>query len=280
MAVSLALLSGLIHAVWNALTKRSFPDRGGDATLVVITLSLVCGLLALPLVAWPLGELALTGASLPWIALAGLGEAAYVRCLGRAYEAGDLGLTYSISRGTALVVIWPVAWALFGDAPSTFGVIATLLVLGGVVLARPQSTAARPEPTWSMPWTLGTGVAIGLYHAGYEGAVSAGASAIPAFCGALSIAVPILWATHRRAAALAPLFAAPGLVAAGVLSAASFIVLVIALGVGSAGPMLGVRNASVGFALALAYAMGERPSRRQWLGMALLVLGVAGFALP
>ena len=38
-------------------------------------------------------------------------------------------------------------------------------------------------------------------------------------------------------------------------------------------PMLaivGVRNASVGFALVLAYAMGERPSRRQWLGIALL----------
>lgn len=281
MAVLIALISGAAHAAWNALVKHTGKQHGGErtATLVVLTVGLGVGVLALPTVAWPMNELAMPTPSIPWVVLAGLGETAYVTSLGIAYTRGDLSLTYAISRSTALVVIWPISAVLFATVPSVLALLATGLVLIGVVLCRP---AAKTEGArWSVPWTLATGCSVGLYHAGYKGAVDAGASPIPAFVAALLISVPLLWGLRARSggdgARAAVMFRRPALWASGLLSAVSFILLIVALTTADSGRMLGVRNASVGFAVVLALFMGERPSAMQWAGLALIAGGVAAF---
>ena len=284
MAVLIALISGAAHAAWNAPVKQSGKRLGGGertATLVVLSVGLVVGLLALPTVAWPMGALAMPTRAVPWVVLAGLGETAYVVSLGIAYSRGDLSLTYAISRSTALVVIWPISALLFGTVPSALAMGATVLVLIGVVLCRPAAAASGVGTRWSVPWTLATGCAVGLYHAGYKGAVEAGASPIPAFVLALCVAVPLLWTaratTGGDGASARAMFRMPALWAAGALSAASFILLIVALTTADSGRMLGVRNASVGFAVILALMMGERPTAVQWAGLTCLGVGVAVF---
>ena len=94
-------------------------------------------------------------------------------------------------------------------------------------------------------------------------------------------ALPLLWlalgdpvrAEARR------LLRTPLVWVAGVLCASSFVLLILALEHAGSGPMLGVRNASVGFAVLFALALGERPSAREWVGIATLGAGVLLFAV-
>jgi drug/metabolite transporter (DMT)-like permease len=210
--------------------------------------------------------------------MAGLGEASYVFALGMAYAKGDLSLTYTVSRAAALVFIWPLSLLAFGTVPSWLAVAATALVGGGILLVKkPGAGPAR----WHVGWTLLTGASVALYHTGYKGAVAGGASQVLAFIGALSLAIPLLLvAVGREVRAQIPaLVVRPRLLAAGVLCAVSFLLMLEALATAESGRILGVRNASVGFALLLALGMGERLNRRQWLGVAVLFAGVAVFGL-
>jgi drug/metabolite transporter (DMT)-like permease len=271
-AFTLALLSGLAHALWNALAKT--PGKERAATLTALILSYVAAL-----VRWA----TMSGAHVelkhaPWIALAGLGEAAYVFSLGMAYARGDLALTYTVSRATALVFIWPLSLLAFHTLPSWLALAATALVTLGIVLTKKSATGPAK---WHLGWTLATGASVALYHTGYKGAVAGGATQVLAFLGALSLAIPVLlFAVGSDVRAqMPPLFRQPRMLAAGVLCAASFLLMLEALASAESGRILGVRNSSVGFALVLALTMGERLNRRQWLGVAVLFGGVALFGL-
>lgn len=272
VAVALALVSGLLHASWNALAKRTRLERG--ATLATLTIALLVGAIALGVLPWRAFPIAALG----WTVVAGLGEAAYVTALGIAYARGDLALTYAVTRASALVFVWPASFVAFGTVPAPLEIAATVLVALGVSLCRASTPGSGRV---ALGWALATGAAIAVYHTGYAGAVRAGADAVPAFVVAIAIAMPILWATiggPARADAV-KVIRTPVILAAGTLCAGSFILLVVALESASSGPMLGVRNASVGFAVLFALALGERPSRRQWGGIALLGVGIATFAL-
>jgi drug/metabolite transporter (DMT)-like permease len=215
---------------------------------------------------------------LPWVVLAGLGEAAYVYSLGMAYARGDLGLTYAVSRASALVFVWPLSVLVSGAPPTWVAVAATALVGVGILLTRP----APGGPTrWHLGWTLATGAAVAAYHTGYKGAVSTGATQTFAFVGALTLALPLLWwlAGAEVRAQVPALLKTPRMVVTGVLCAGSFLLLLEALVTADSGRILGVRNASVGFAMVLAVVRGERFTARQWAGVALLFVGVAGFGV-
>lgn len=270
-AFQLALLSGLAHAAWNALAKT--PGKERAATLTALMLSFVAALLR-----WAtMPEATIRLEHLPWVALAGVGEAAYVFSLGMAYARGDLGLTYTISRAAALAFIWPLSFVAFRTSPTWLAVGATLLVGGGILFSKGRSGSSR----WHVGWTLLTGASVALYHTGYKGAVDAGATQVLAFLGAISIAIPLLLvavgAEVRRQ--LPGLFVRPRMLAAGVLCAASFLLMLEALGTADSGRILGVRNSSVAFGLLFAILLGERLSLRQWMGIAILFGGVALFGV-
>jgi uncharacterized membrane protein len=267
----LALVSGFAHAAWNALAKTPGQERA--STWTTLTLSWVVALV------WWLIEGGAAGAlSAPWIVVAGVGEAAYVFSLGMAYARGDLALTYTVSRAAALVFVWPLSWLVFGTTPTPLALGATLLVVAGIVLARRRSAGAA---RWHPGWTLGTGAAVALYHTGYKGAVDAGAAQGAAFVLALTLALPLLLVVLGRdvRAQIPAQLRRPRLVVAGVLCAASFLWMLAALADADSGRILGVRNASVGFALLFALATGERLHRRQALGLVVLFAGIGVFAL-
>ena len=269
-AFALALVSGAAHATWNALAK--FPGRERAAT---VTALLLCGVGAAGW--WALhGGAWLQGAQWPWVGVAGLGEAAYVFSLGLAYAKGDLAITYTVSRASALVFIWPASWLAFGTVPSALALLATAVVCAGILLTA-RSSGGAP---WHVGWTLATGLSVAAYHTGYKGAVTAGATQAVALVGAVALAVPLLLvAIGPQRAHVLPLVTRPRMLLAGVLCAASFLLMLAALAQTESGRILGVRNASVGFALLLAVLRGERLSARQWAGVGVLGAGVAMFAV-
>jgi uncharacterized membrane protein len=270
-AFFLALVSGFAHAAWNALAKTPGQERA--ATWATLALSWLVAL----------GWWAFVGGSvdaraLPWVVVAGLGEAAYVFALGVAYAKGDLALTYTVSRAAALVFIWPLTWCAAGTVPGALALAATGVVVLGIVLARRDDTG---DARWHPGWTLGTGAAVATYHTGYNGAVDEGAAPAAAFAVALGIALPLLLVLLGSAvrAQLPAQLRRPRIGLAGVLCASSFLLLLTALVDAESGRILGVRNASVGFALLFAMARGERLGRRQWLGLLVLFVGVALFGV-
>lgn len=270
-AFHLALLSGIAHAAWNALAKT--PGKERAATLGALILSGVSA------AAWWLitGATAFPLSSLPWVVLAGLGETLYVYSLGMAYARGDLALTYTVSRASALVFIWPLSALAFHTMPSLLALGATALVALGILLTKPVGGAS----TFHLGWTLSTGAAVAAYHTGYKGAVDGGTARVLAFIGAVSISIPLLVLLVGRdvRAQLPGLFVRPRLLVAGVLCAASFLLMLEALATSESGRILGVRNASVGFGLLFALLQGERLGRRQWLGLLVLFGGVALFGV-
>lgn len=268
----LALISGFAHALWNALAKT--PGRERAATLAALMLSFIAALARLAF----MSGATLDWRHLPWVALAGVGEAAYVYSLGMAYTRGELGLTYAVSRAAALVFIWPLAVLASHASLTVIALVATLLVGVGIFTTRPSSGAPAK---WHVGWTLATGASVAAYHTGYKGAVSSGATQVLAFLGALSIAIPVLVVLVGKEvrAQIPPLLKTPRMWLTGALCATSFLLLLEALVSTDSGRILGVRNASVGFGMLLALLRGERFSARQWLGIALLFAGVAVFGV-
>lgn len=281
-AVLLALASGVLHALWNTLAKRmslgapATRVSGRGATLAILTAALVIMLFVTPFV-----HHSVPVSSMPWIALAGLGEAAYVASLGLALSKGDLGITYGVSRGAALLLVWPLGLLVFGDVPSVASLVATLLLVLGMVLC--QAKTAEGARSMSLGWTLATGLSVGVYHTAYKGAARAGADAASAFTCAIAIALPLLWlglgADVRTDARRAWHHDRGALVLAGVGCAASFVLAVVALSSTQSGRVLGLRNLSVGLTALFAYALGERPTSRQWLGLGLVLAGVVVLGL-
>lgn len=272
---ALALTSGVFHAGWNALAKRMQPNRG--ATLAIISADVVLMACVYPFVAtMP------TLKSLPWMLLAGLGEAGYVTALGIALMKGDLGMTYGVSRSLALLLVWPLGYLVFGDVPNTAAWVATGLLCLGMLLCQLRSRA-QASSTFSIGWTFATGLCVGIYHTAYKGAVHAGADAIGTFFGSILVAVPLLWLLSKRevkqeAIQVVKTYRST-LLLAGAMSTASFVLAVIALSQTQSGRVLGLRNASIGFAALFAWAMGERPSRIQWLGLCVMAAGVVALLI-
>lgn len=271
MLLLAVLASAILHAGWNALL-RGHPDRraGGVAVLAACAVTAVIaagvaiaieGRAPFPR---PLG----LGASL----LAGLFEAGYFAALTRGLAAGGLGPVYTISRGGAVVLVWPISVAAFGEPVGAVALGGTALLLGGLVTAGMERTVPRAAAAWAVL----TALCIAGYHLVYKVALSADASPPSVFAVSILLAVPLQAAALGVGfeGAAAALRAAPArTIAAGSIATASFLIFLVALEAGGAGAVLTLRNTSVVFALGFAALIGEAPSRRQIAGAVLVAAG-------
>jgi uncharacterized membrane protein len=286
--IALVLLSAFLHALWNALLRlEADKDRALMAAVVVATLfaAVVAG------VRWELGAVPFASlAGVGFTALAGVMEASYFATLAKAMGLGRLGVVYTISRGGAVLAVWPLSIALFGEVAKAAALAGSAVVVGGLALSglggsRGGAGGESAGRRGAVGWAAACAMSIAGYHLAYEAALREAVN--PSACFALSLAVSAaingvrLGSTGRGGEAIGALVRRrwPRLVVMGLVCGGSFLILMEALARGGAGHVLTLRNTSVLFAVAMAWRIGERPRRVEVAGAVLVAAGAALLAL-
>lgn len=135
-AVGLVLLSAVLHAGWNVLTKSS-----SDPKLFSLMTGLVIVPLALAALALlPLGTV--PAEAWRWMLLSGAIHTLYIYALSAAYQSGEISYVYPIAR-SAPAFVPLLAWWAFGERVSTQGWWGIVGVSAGLFLIQLQGPSLR-----------------------------------------------------------------------------------------------------------------------------------------
>ena len=262
--LGLVLLAALTHALWNTWLKVS-----GDRLVALATIATgwaVVGLSSLPFVGAP------SPVAWPYLLASTLVHSVYSLTLIRAYGHAALSITYPIARGTAPLIVAAVSVAYLGDSLGVAGFTAVALIVVGVVwLGAPRPGQSRT----GLILSLLTGVLIGAYTlldgiGARIGASPHGFAAALFWLTALPILTVAVWVHRTDLPSMARPLWLRGL-AAGIMSAAAYWVVVWAMTVAPMGLVAAVRETSVVFAAVLGALLGERV---RWAPVGLVLLGV------
>jgi drug/metabolite transporter (DMT)-like permease len=281
--VALVLLSAFLHALWNALLRL---ERDKDRSLIVAIMVATMIAAIVAGVRWWMGEASFpswTGVGLTL--LAGVFEASYFATLARAMELGKLGVVYTISRGGAVIAVWPLSIALFAEVATVPAMMGSLLVLAGIACSGLSAGGAAEGKPGATGWAVACAMSIAGYHLAYKAALEAGVN--PSACFALSLAVSTtingirLGIAGSGAGQLGAVVRErwPRLLVMGLVCGGSFLILLEALAIGGSGYVLTLRNTSVLFAAGMAWFIGDRPRRGELAGAAMVAAGAALMAL-
>ncbi len=267
LAIGAALLSALIHASWNAVLKGG-TDRVVDTFLVAIGAMLVgVTLIAIfglpPPTAWP------------FVALSLMLHLAYWAALFKAYDAGDLSHIYTLSRGSAPLLVAIGAALTAGEIPPPLKAIGIALVSIGVIAVG----VSRRAPLRATLWALATGGCIASYSL-VDALGSRAAGNAAQFLGLAQVLVAtamIVFALLRRGpprllsgAAAAPLRG----IGVGVLSIGGYLLVLWAQTFAPIAQVTALRETSVVFAALIAFVfLHERLGLRRWAGAAIVAAG-------
>lgn len=278
MLLALVLISACLHALWNALLRlEADKDRALVAAVFVATLIAA----AVAIARW------LGGGTVPfptpisalWALAAGVLEWLYFASLARALEAGPLGTVYTISRGGSVLLVWPLSIALYDEALTVASLAGSAVVFAGLVLAGLGTGQRRATHASALAWAIACATSIAGYHLAYKAALRSGGSTSAVFALALALATVInlvrVGGDGRRVVIEFLRTRTLRMLLMGIVCGGSFLILMEALAGGGAGYVLTLRNTSVLFATAMAFAIGERPSRAQIAGAAFVAAGAA-----
>jgi uncharacterized membrane protein len=271
----LVVASAFVHASWNALLKKS-----REPEQAVIGISAFAALTS-GIVAVALGAPSASPKAFFWVVLSGVLEAAYFVTLAKALSLAPLGPVYTVVRGGALVIVWPVSVLLLDERLTAWRVAGTALVALGLA-----STGAGERKT-AAPGTevRARGIALaalcacftGGYHLAYKVSLSSGAA--PEIVVSVSLAIAALvnlahvGGLRRRKILEATREQPWHVVGGGVLASVGFLVFLYAMKKEGAGVVLTLRNTSILFAQLFGVVMGDRPKRLGVLGALLVFAG-------
>ena len=282
MIVALVLVSAFLHALWNALLRvEPDKDRGLVGAITVASL-FACAIAA---VRWALGEpLFASDAAVVYTILAGAFEAVYFMTLARALELGRLGAVYTVSRGGAILVVWPLSIVWFAEIATVLSTLGSVTVLAGLALSSLGSTTGgNRDHRAGIAWAAACAASIAGYHLAYKAALLAGGNPSATFAVSLSLSAIIsivrIGGAGRRALATVARVRWWRIGLMGVVCGGSFLILMEALARGGSGYVLTLRNTSVLFAAALAWTIGDRPRRSEMIGAALVAAGATLMSL-
>lgn len=160
-ALTLVLLSALLHATWNLLAKRS----GGGVTFMWLS-DLLSFVFYAPvaLVVYLVERPRLGGVEFLFIVVSSLLHFGYFVLLLRGYRSGDLSLVYPLARGTGPVLSTLAAIAFFGERPGPIAVGGAFLVAVGVfLLAGGPRARVTSGARQAVVYGLLTGMVIAVY---------------------------------------------------------------------------------------------------------------------
>jgi drug/metabolite transporter (DMT)-like permease len=263
VALLLALGAATLHAVWN-LILRGTKDAAAATAVSVVTFVVV-------LVPFAAADWRVDAAAWKYVVPSGTLELVYVALLAAAYRRFELSLVYPIARGLAPVATLVFAVALVGARPSSAEIAGVIVVAVGVLLVR-GGRGSR-------------GAALGLVIAGVIGGYTLidryGIRHANAFSYALlimiqaAVAYPPVVGLRRVRAAISLTS-----VSVGLLSAAAYLLVLLALRRASAPSVSAVRETGVVIAAVLAAIfLRERVGPARLAGAVLVAGGIALLAL-
>jgi drug/metabolite transporter (DMT)-like permease len=272
LALALALLAAVLHAVWNLLVKSS-EDQ------LVAAWSVVAGaaVLAIPVLAVTrLPDRSVWGL----IAVSTVVQVGYVLMLAMAYRLGDLSFVYPLARGTSPVLVSVAGVVFLGDEISMLGWIGVMTVTAALILLAWQRMDR--SGLWA---ALATGLMIAVYTSVDAAAVRRQGEAVSVIAAEfvlLAIALGLVVLLTRGADAMLGMVRAnPGKVAIGGLATGLAYVLVMVAALSAPiGLVSGVRETSVLIAVvASRLLLHEEVSRAQIWTVAAVVGGISLIAL-
>jgi drug/metabolite transporter (DMT)-like permease len=263
-ALGLALAAAALHAGWNLLLAR---QRDVEATTAVAFAAFVLVVAPIALATWRVD-----GSAWPFIVASAALELAYIALLAAAYRRFELSVVYPLARGLAPVFALLIVVVALAARPSALEVVGVLAVAAGVLLVRGLRRSARGGAI---------AVAIAATIAGYTVVDRYGvrhANAAPYLLFVMlgpALVYPFFVGGRRALAAARPVAAVIG-----AASAATYLLVLLALRLASAPSVSAVRESSVVIAVVLARVLLDEPAGRRRVGGAVLVaIGVALLAL-
>ena len=291
LAVLIVLFAAVCHAAWNVIahgvSRIGLPFLWwGAVASTVIWIGVVPftgGLGATDLTAFLLG-----------VGVSGVLHVGYMLVLQRGYAVGQLSTVYATARGTGPTISVIVAVLLLGERPSVVALFGVAAILAGVVaigltdrgkgMPRLPGGRSRRRVDPSVVYGLLTGVAIAAYTIWDAHAVRTwGLSPVAFMVGCTLIEIPVYTvALGRRRAELGAVFRKhwPKLIAFGVLSPLSYILVLVAITMAPVALVAPMREISV-ILVSLFGVFVLREARPGWRIAAslIVVVGVALLAL-
>jgi uncharacterized membrane protein len=265
IALVFALLSAVLHALWNLLLARA-PQVEAATAVALVTAEVVFAPVAI--VVWHVDSRAW-----PWLLGSGLLQLTYFTLLATAYVRAPLSVVYPIARGGAPVVVLVVSVLALGRTTTARQVAAVALIVLGIVLVR----GVRRPDTAGLLFGVVIACCIGAYTLVDKHGIRY-AGPIPYL--ELSMVLPtVAYASGvARAKGPAAVRAAvrPPVVLAGIATFAAYAFVLAALSRAPAASVAAVRETSVVVATALAaIVLKERVTRWRFLGACAVVAGIA-----
>jgi len=269
LALVLILVSAVVHAVVNVLTKRA-DDK--------YAMRLLIGVFSAVLVAPALFFVPLPQGIALWLLLAtAFVHAIYELLLVKSYESAAFSAVYPVARGTGPLFTALGAIILLHENAPPLELAGIMLVCAGVI-AIGVSHRASAGATAGLLYALGTGLTIGIY------------TLIDA-SGVRAVAMPftyVLW--FFVAHGVSVMFTAPGIrgmkvvrearrqwrlgLGTAALSIVTYGAAMLAYRFGATAQLAALRETSVLFGTALAMAfLGEHMTLRRWLAALVVVSG-------
>ncbi|YBV96929.1 DMT family transporter [Phyllobacteriaceae bacterium JZ32] len=242
--VLIVLLAAVLNAGWNALVKIS-GDRIAAMAIVTFMGALV-SLTAMPFIDPP------EPASWPFLALAIILHTAYHFALPVAYNYGDLGQVYPISRGSAPLLVTLGAAVFAGEflgTASLFGII--FLSAGVMALAFDRKSGLSRNPC-AVLLALLTGACVAAYTlvdglgARQAGSVLGFAVYLTIGDGVLTFLIALIWKARQMRNVIKTQFGLSAL--AGGMQVGSYWMIIWAMAFAPLGTVSALRETSVLFA--------------------------------
>lgn len=166
MGMVLVIASGLLHAIWNLLAKRS-----GNPTVFLWSFQWVAVAAYAPWAIVALAGRPITAVGYACLFVTVMLHGAYVLLLSRTYALGDLSQVYPLMRGVSPVLVPIVGVAFLQESLPALGWLGVACIVTGIWMLgdwtfmtenrrRPRQWA--PTATW---WALAVGLAITCYTA-------------------------------------------------------------------------------------------------------------------
>jgi len=269
LAVAAALSSALIHASWNAALKGG-RDRVTDAFLIAVG-----GILTWIVVAAIWGAPA--PAAWPFLFASVLIHLVYWYALFSGYDAGDMSHIYTLSRGSAPLLVAVGAGFAAHEIPPPVKIAGIVLISAGVLCVG----ASPRAPLRATLWALGIGVCIATYSlVDALGARASGNALVYVAWTSGVMGLPMVgYALWRKGAGplLESARAGPWRgIGIGVISFLGYGLVLWAQTFAPIAQVTALRETSVVFGALIAFlVLRERLGLRRWLGAVIVAAGAS-----